>query len=128
MALISSIVRSTSSSPITFQNSSSTEIGTLCRAWVNFNGGNVLSAPSIRANFNVSSITDNGTGNYTVNFTTALSDADYVGVFGCNDNGNITSMNYRTAGTKTTTAFQVSTTAAGPTLTDNNMAMVAIFR
>jgi hypothetical protein len=44
------------------------------RAWVNFNG---TGTPAIRASFNVSSITRNGTGDYTVNFTTALPDADY---------------------------------------------------
>lgn len=48
--------------------------GQLCRAWVNFNG---TSSVAIRASFNVSSITDNGTGNYTVNFTTAMPDANY---------------------------------------------------
>jgi hypothetical protein len=96
-----------------------------CRAWVNFNGSGTV---AIRASGNVSSITDNGTGNYTINFTTALADANYAGVFGCNDNGNTTTMNYRTAGTKTTTAFQVSTVADGANLTDNDMAMVAIFR
>lgn len=47
----------------------------LCRAWVNFNG---TSTVAIRASFNVSSITDNGTGDYTVNFTTALADANYA--------------------------------------------------
>lgn len=36
-----------------------------CRAWVNFNGTGTV---AIRASFNVSSITDNGTGNYTINF------------------------------------------------------------
>ena len=45
-----------------------------CRAWVNFNGGGT---PAIRASGNVSSITDNGTGDYTVNFTTAMVDANY---------------------------------------------------
>lgn len=43
-------------------------------AWVNFNGTGTV---AIRASYNVSSITDNGTGNYTVNLTTALSDTDY---------------------------------------------------
>jgi len=79
MALISSIVRSTTSSPITFQNSSSTEIGTLCRAWVNFDGTGSI---SIRANFNVSSITDVGTGQYTANITTALPNSNYVTFIG----------------------------------------------
>jgi hypothetical protein len=45
-----------------------------CRAWVNFNGTGTV---AIRASGNVSSITDNGTGDYTVNFTTAMPDADY---------------------------------------------------
>jgi len=46
-----------------------------CRAWVNFNGTGTV---AIRASGNVTSITDNGTGDYTVNFTTAMPDANYV--------------------------------------------------
>jgi hypothetical protein len=45
-----------------------------CRAWVNFNGTGTV---AIRASGNVSSITDNGAGDYTVNFTTAMPDANY---------------------------------------------------
>jgi len=48
-----------------------------CRAWVNFNGTGTV---AIRANGNVSSITDNGTGDYTVNFTTAMPDGNYAGI------------------------------------------------
>lgn len=48
-----------------------------CRAWVNFNGTGTV---AIRASGNVSSITDNGVGNYTVNFTDAMSDANYATV------------------------------------------------
>ena len=48
-----------------------------CRAWVNFNGTGTV---AIRASGNVSSITDNGTGNYTVNFTTAMADNNYSAV------------------------------------------------
>jgi hypothetical protein len=47
----------------------------LAKAWVNFNGTGTV---AIRASLNVSSITDNGTGDYTVNFTTAFSDANYA--------------------------------------------------
>lgn len=46
----------------------------MCRAWVNFNGTGTV---AIRASGNVTSITDNGTGDYTVNFTTAMPDANY---------------------------------------------------
>jgi hypothetical protein len=45
------------------------------RAWVNFNGTGTV---AIRASGNVSSITDNGTGDYTINFTTAMPDANYA--------------------------------------------------
>jgi hypothetical protein len=45
-----------------------------CRAWVNFNG---TGTPAIRASGNVTSITDNGIGNYDVNFTTAMPDVNY---------------------------------------------------
>jgi hypothetical protein len=50
------------------------EASGLCKAWVNFNGTGTV---AIRASYNVSSITDNGTGDYTVNFTTALPNANY---------------------------------------------------
>lgn len=56
------------------------------RAWVNFNGTGTV---AIRASGNVSSITDNGVGDYTVNFTTAMPDANYsvsgFSTFGAND-------------------------------------------
>ena len=47
------------------------------RAWVNFNGTGTV---AIRASGNVSSITDNGTGNYTVNFTVAMPDTNYAAI------------------------------------------------
>jgi len=59
---------------VTFANSGGTENGRLCRTFVNFDG---TGAVAIRANFNVNSITDNGTGDYTVNFANAMSDANY---------------------------------------------------
>lgn len=47
----------------------------LCRAWVNFNGTGTV---AIRGSGNVSSITDNAAGNYTVNFTTSMPDGNYA--------------------------------------------------
>jgi len=52
-----------------------TVVNGTAKAWVNFNGTGTV---AIRQGFNVSSITDNGTGDYRVNFTTAMPDADYV--------------------------------------------------
>jgi len=68
-----------------------------CRAWVNFNG---TGTPEIRASGNVSSITDNGTGDYTVNFTTAMPDANYSAVGAAKTQANTT-----TAGGNNTTMF-----------------------
>ena len=47
----------------------------IAKAWVNFNGQGVI---SIRASYNVTSITDGGTGNYTVNYTNSFADVNYV--------------------------------------------------
>jgi hypothetical protein len=75
------------------------------RAWVNFNGTGTV---AIRAQYNVTSITDNGTGDYTVNFTTAMPDTNYSGValFG---NGNTVSVApvADIGATPTTSAFRV---------------------
>jgi hypothetical protein len=48
----------------------------ICKAWVNFNG--TTSPGTIRSSYNVSSVTKNGTGDYTVNFANALADANYA--------------------------------------------------
>lgn len=63
-----------------------------CRAWVNFNGTGTV---AIRASGNVSSITDNGTGDYTVNFTTAMPDANYAWSYGSqySNSGAVTRQN-----------------------------------
>lgn len=61
--------------PPTIQDSAGTQIGTFCRAWVNFNGTGTV---AIRNDFNVVDITDNGTGDYTVNIDVDMPDADYA--------------------------------------------------
>ena len=79
-----------------------------CRAWVNFNGTGTV---AIRASGNVSSITDSNTGNYLVNFTTAMPDADYVAIVTVSSNSSapyVTSGNQATP--QTTTAFRVTMT------------------
>jgi hypothetical protein len=94
-------IQNDTSSPPTFRNNS-VEIGTLCRAWVNFNGTGTV---AIRASFNVSSITDNGTGDYTLNFTTAMPDANYaiVGTHSlASAGGSSTLIGGQTAGTAPT--------------------------
>ena len=81
----------------------------VCKAWVNFNG---TSTVAIRDSYNVSSITDNGTGKYTVNLATAMPDANYsTCLYGC---GTSTGGYSRLDNPAT-----VSTTAYGPILTRN---------
>jgi hypothetical protein len=77
---LSTIKSTSTTAPTTFQNSAGTEIGTLCRAWVNF--GYVSSAITVRASFNVSGVTRASAGTYTVNFTNSLPDANYSVCFG----------------------------------------------
>ena len=55
----------------------------VCKAWVQFAGG---VSPSINGSFNVASITRNSTGNYTVTFTTPLTDINYAVAGGANTN------------------------------------------
>ena len=80
----------------------------MARAWVNFNG---TGTAAIRASGNVTSITDNGTGDYTVNFTTAMTDVDYAACFGAKSptTGTIDSINLQEHPTvaATTSAFRV---------------------
>jgi hypothetical protein len=76
------------------------------RAWVNFNGTGTV---AIRASGNVTSITDNGTGDYTVNFTTAMPDANYACTAMARHNSTITpTVATRNATAASTTAFQVT--------------------
>jgi hypothetical protein len=70
-----------------------------CRAWVTFNG---TGTPAISEDGNVSSITDHGTGDYTVNFTNAMPDANY----------SVNTMNYLIPGTARYT-YEHQTVAAG---------------
>ena len=82
---VTTIQSNTASTPPVINDSAGTQIGTFCRAWVNFNGTGTV---AIQASFNVSSVTDGGVGVYTVNFTTAMPDANYSIAGACNDNIN----------------------------------------
>jgi hypothetical protein len=102
-----------------------------CRAWVNFNGTGTV---AIRASGNVSSITDNGTGDYTVNFTTAMEDANYAWVGSCMTSNTATNergtVQQRTNQTSTTTALPISTMTGinGTASDDVAVVNIAIFR
>lgn len=100
-----------------------------CRAWVNFNGTGTV---AIRASGNVSSITDNGTGDYTVNFTTAMPDAN-ANVVGtaqrANTNHCILSIRGNSAyDSITSTSARVRSTDEAGNLVDPIAVCVSVFR
>lgn len=91
-------------------------------AWVNFDGTGTV---AIRAAYNVSSITDNGTGNYTVNFTTAMPDANYSTVA----TASTSSCGYGTSSTiYSETQVRITTALSGGSSADSQYTSVAIFR
>ena len=104
-----------------------------CRAWVNFNGTGTVSR---RASGNVSSITDNSTGDYTINFTTALTDTNYA-VVGVSSSGGTSATNAwfsvyspsnNSYATKTTSAVRMITQNLTGGINDAYELNVAIFR
>jgi hypothetical protein len=117
------------SNAVTIDKMGSAEQSGLCKAWVNFNGTGTV---AIRASYNVSSITDNGVGDYTVNFTTALADANYAVCGACNLNitGNTSRVfSAPAAAAPTTTAVRVATTFSSSTSSeDQQYVHVAVFR
>ena len=102
-----------------------------CRAWVNFNGTGTV---AIRASGNVSSITDNGIGTYTVNFATAMPDANYAFTSGIksDDSSYFWVVENPQAGTYSASALQIRTATQNGSTTlfgrDTTVLNVAIFR
>lgn len=102
-------------------------ISGLAKAWVNFNGTGTV---AIRAQYNVSSITDNGTGDYTVNFTTALPDANYavVAMAGRFNSGNTAIGFYESVSTAKTASLVRLFSSQGASALDGASESVAVFR
>lgn len=112
---------------VTFGKIGTTEQGQLCKAWVNFNGTGTV---AIRAAYNVSSITDNGTGDYTVNFTTALADANYAATFAGGDAffGSVITIAHLAANTTTTCRVRIASNASPASDSDLGLICLAFFR
>ena len=117
-------VQTISNGPVS--TSSANVIQGSAKAWVNFNGQGTV---AIRSSYNVSSITDNGVGDYTVNFTTAMPNANYAlaGAAEATGAASIGVLAYYTSGTRTTSAVRVSTTQSGVGLIDLAVVSVSVF-
>jgi len=99
-----------------------------CRAWCNFNGTGTV---AIRASGNVSSITDNGTGAYTVNFTTAMPNANYAITCTSGYQTGVDArviFNINSAGSISTTSFPVAATRTDNVAVDPDICCVSVFR
>jgi hypothetical protein len=95
-----------------------------CRAWVCFDG---TGTPAILGSGNVASITDNGTGDYTITFTTALPSANYAAVMSVDGDNGVPGRFWVTYNTKTTTALRISVKDTTGTQSDVDNISVAIF-
>jgi hypothetical protein len=110
----------------TIKNTSNVEVFT-AKAWVNFNGTGTV---AIRASGNVSSVTDNGVGTYTVNFTTAMADANY-GISGAAGElaTNLANVSQPfNSVPPTVNAVRINVTYVNSTLYDTPIVTVAVFR
>lgn len=103
-----------------------------CRAWVNFDGAavtNPASMTGVRASGNVSSVLDNGAGDYTINFTTAMPDANYA--WSANGQQPVASSSTAVMGsasaTPTASALRINSFNAGSAV-DFPYVCIAIFR
>jgi hypothetical protein len=117
---------STTGTPTQFNDGSGTQIGTLCRAWVNFNG--TSGSVAIRTSFNVSSITRNAAGQYNVNFTNAMPDANFVVSGSATRPDRVQNEIFGIYGTQTTTYALVQIKNDGGTIEDSPEIGVAVFR
>ena len=103
-----------------------TVVNGTAKAWVNFNGTGTV---AIRRAFNVGSITDNGAGDYTVNFTTAMPDANYAPAIATQRNGINSAVwgSVKFDSTMATSNVRIATVDVTPTPTDPIGVFVAIF-
>jgi len=98
-----------------------------CRAWVNFDGTQTA-ANMIRESGNVSSITDNGTGSYTVNFTTAMPDANYVCNVNASSQTDTINLNPASGVNRSTTTVRIDSEVSGGSQYDAGLIDVVVFR
>lgn len=95
-----------------------------CRAWVNFNGAGTV---AIRASGNCSSITDNGAGDFTMNFATAMPDFNYAALITVGGvNGIWDARTYEDVTARTTTALRISVVGDGSVGNASDPAQVGV--
>lgn len=97
----------------------------IAKAWVKFNG----STASINGSFNVSSITKNGTGDWTVNLTTAMPNSNFSSVASTGDAamaGSAYANQITNCGRQTTTSFRILNTSGNVVYDSTQVSAIAI--
>ena len=95
------------------------------KAWVNFNGS---TPPSIRASYNVTSVTRNSAGDFTVNFTNAFSDTNYTVLISAGNPSGTPNIDREEISAYTTTTCRILFTNSGVANIDPTYASFAAFR
>ena len=123
--LVDGLQSSTAGTPPLFYDGNSTQVGTLCRAWVQFNGQTAV----ISASFNVSSITRSAVGVYQINYSTAMPDNKYAAISGGGTGaGGAINTSATFNSVLTTSCIMQAYTITGGGTTDPLVASFAVFR
>ena len=110
------ITSKAANTPPVIKDLNGTECGQFVRAWINLKGDGTT---AIRDSFNISSLTDNGTGDYTIAFTTSFSDTNYCVVIG-GYNTNNSDGSWSSVGSSTTDAYPAGVTTGSVRLNTYN--------
>ena len=119
-------IKSVSSAAPVFQNTSGTEKGQLVKAWVNFDGTSAGTNKTIRDSLNISSVAESSTGQYTVNFANAMSDANYCVAESSNNSGGNNNAAYLKVDNLSTSSFTIAIIASAA-FADRSIICMAVF-
>jgi len=130
-SVLTDVVQSSvTGTPPQFNDGNGTQTGTLCRAWVNFDGTtNTGGFCTVRASGNVTSVADNGAGDYTVNFTTVMPDANYaVSISAASSTISANLCTKLQSTTASASNVRVTTASGGGSLADSEIVTVLVIR
>ena len=97
----------------------------LCKFWANFDG---TDTSTIRDSFNLGTITDNGTGDYTTSFTNPMSGIGTVHTANCNSGSGHIALSYNLAQNKVDSCrtYILEESGSSPSVTDTSLVMTQI--
>jgi hypothetical protein len=124
--LITSTLQGTTLTDGTNSTSTTNCIQGSAKAWVNFNGASTSGSATIRGSYNISFVTINGTGNFTITFTNAFANTNYITV-GSGGDASTALRSVSTNFAPTTSSIQINVVSSNGTNTTTTYVNVAIF-